>query len=69
MKMATPREILKRAAGKATGERLEKTPENLPDRNEPTPRRMLAPQPIRENSVYRRLMCSHDRVHTRHIPG
>lgn len=33
------------------------------------PVRMAVPQPIKENSVYRQLMRSHDRVHTRHLKG
>jgi len=33
------------------------------------PVRVAVPQPIRENSVYRQLMRSHDRVHTRHLKG
>ena len=36
---------------------------------EERPERIMVPQPIRENSVYRQLMRSHDRMHTRHIKG
>lgn len=38
-----------------------------PEANMPV--RVAVPQPIRENSVYRQLMRSHDRVHTRHLKG
>lgn len=31
--------------------------------------RVVVPQPIRQNSVYRQLMRSHDRVNTRHLKG
>lgn len=31
--------------------------------------RMVVPQPIRTHSVYRQLMRSHDRMHTRHLEG
>ena len=31
--------------------------------------RVVVPQPIRENSVYRQLMRSHDRMATRHLKG
>lgn len=43
----------------------EDTESPLPD----VPMRMAVPQPIKENSVYRQLMRSHDRVHTRHLKG
>ena len=33
------------------------------------PERLLVPQQIREKSVYRQLMRSHDRMSTRHIKG
>lgn len=31
--------------------------------------RVVVPQPIHTNSVYRQLMRSHDRMHTRHLQG
>ncbi|MEE1199472.1 MAG: hypothetical protein U0L09_02360 [Christensenellales bacterium] len=31
--------------------------------------RVMVPRRIRENSVYRQLMRSHDRMHTRHLKG
>lgn len=67
--MATPREILRHAAVQTTAERRpERPPEPVPAVTE-TPQRTAVPQPIRENTVYRQLMRSHDRVHTRHIRG
>ena len=33
------------------------------------PARVVVPQPIRSQSVYRQLMASHDRMHTRHLGG
>lgn len=33
------------------------------------PQRTVVQRPIRENSVYRQLMRSHDRVSTRHLKG
>lgn len=69
--MATPREILNRAANKPAAdrrpERICEPPE--PAQEQPVSKRALARQPIRETSVYRQLMRSHDRVHTRHIRG
>lgn len=67
--MATPREILNLAANKPAAdrrpERMCEPPE--PTQEQPVSGRALVPQPIRETSVYRQLMRSHDRMRTRHI--
>lgn len=46
----------------------EKT-EEAREESRPVVQRTVVSQPIRENSVYRQLMRSHDRVHTRHLQG
>ena len=36
---------------------------------EARPERIAVPRPIHENSIYRQLMRSHDRMNTRHLKG
>ena len=64
--MTTTREILNRAARRKM---LWEVPVPPAETVLPTQTRTAVPQPIRQNSVYRRLMKSHDRVRTRHLEG
>ena len=64
--MPTPREVLtRRERGGAQSENVPVLPA-LPAREAP-PERVVVPRPVRTDSVYRRLMISHDRARTRHI--
>lgn len=82
--MATPREILTRAAAVHPSPvprppapnnpipapaPIAARPVQPPAPTLPSPERITVPQPIRTNSVYRKLMQSHDRMHTRHLGG
>ena len=59
--MSTPRQILQRTAVKQEAQAQVRPAEPS--------RRVAVPQPIRLNSVYRRLMENHDRISTRHVRG
>lgn len=76
--MGTPREILHQAGSRPLQHpaRLEPVPAPVQIApQEPVqsaaamPASMVAPRPIRQNSVYHQLMLRHDRVHTRHLQG
>lgn len=65
--MATPRELLGRAENRRPIPAPSQQKRSHPEPAEPDAARVIVPQPIRQNSVYRQLMRSHDRVHTRHL--
>ena len=82
--METPREILRRAgerrrpaAGAGPVRIASAAPRPAPVAPQPASvkplpeqqERVVVPQPIRANSVYRQLMRSHDRMHTQHLQG
>ena len=75
--METPRNVLRRAgerrrpAVSAPARPAPVAPQPVAAVDAPAerPERVVAPQPIRANSVYRQLMRSHDRMHTQHLQG
>lgn len=75
--MNSTRDILQRARGdrRADTAPLRGVTSAVPQFEQPAPpdtelpKYVAVPQPIHENSIYRQLMRSHDRVSTRHIRG
>lgn len=76
--MGTPREILHQAGSRPLQPSPRPAPAPAPVQIAPqepvqsaaaTPASVVAPRPIRQNSVYHQLMLRHDRVHTRHLQG
>lgn len=81
--METPREILRRAGERRSPSASAVRPRTAPISPAPVApqpvmsasaqteqsERVVVPQPIRANSVYRQLMRSHDRMHTQHLQG
>ena len=76
--MSNPKDVFRRAgklrelseeAFLTDDRRKPEIPVGKSDQGNGMPVRIVVPQPIRENSVYRQLMRSHDRMHTRHIKG
>lgn len=77
--MKSTRDMLRKAAEVRPAQKVEKQAEFQPVCPMPAvseevhavaaPQRAMVPRPIRENSVYRQLMRSHDRMSTRHLKG
>ncbi|MGN0801161.1 MAG: hypothetical protein ACI4MF_01065 [Candidatus Faecivicinus sp.] len=76
--MGTPREILHQAGSRPLQPSPRPEPVPAPVQIAPQeqvwnaaamPASVVAPRPIRQNSVYHQLMLRHDRVHTRHLQG
>lgn len=71
--MTTPSELFHRAGARRAHANPQAAPAQpapqpaAPAEAAPRPPRVIVPQPIHANSVYRQLMERHDRMHTRHL--